>query len=79
MLHFVQGAQVVPVGNLADARLAFYPPVPVLGDLVASFSMLPLFLPVILPIGCISVIISCKTLNLRRPPGSLPDAAFNAL
>lgn len=43
MLHFVQGAQVVPVGNLADARLAFYPPVPVLGDLVASFSMLPCF------------------------------------
>lgn len=58
MLHFVQGAQVVPVGNLADARLAFYPPVPVLGDLVASFSMLPLFLPVILPMGCISVILS---------------------
>lgn len=83
MLHFVQGAQVVPVGNLADARLAFYPPVPVLGDLVASFSMLPLFLPVILPIGCISVIISLQNIESATAAGDrypmLPSMLYNGV
>jgi len=83
MLHFVQGAQVVPVGNLADARLAFYPPVPVLGDLVASFSMLPLFLPVILPIGCISVIMSLQNIESATAAGDrypmLPSMLYNGV
>ncbi len=83
MLHFVQGAQVVPVGNLADARLAFYPPIPVLGDLVASFSMLPLFLPVILPIGCISVIISLQNIESATAAGDrypmLPSMLYNGV
>jgi AGZA family xanthine/uracil permease-like MFS transporter len=80
-LHFTQGIDVVPVGSLDDAVLGFYLPIPVIADLVASFSLLPIFLPVILPIGCISVIISMQNIESAAAAGdnypTLPSMLYN--
>lgn len=60
---------IVPVGNIEQAKLGFYLPIPVLGDILANASYFSEYLTVILPMGLLNLIGSLQCLESAAAAG----------
>ncbi len=82
-LFFTRGESVVPVGDLDLEQIGLRFPLPVIGDLIASFHYLVDYLPVIIPMGFINLVLSLQNIESAAAAGdsykSTPALAFNGL
>ena len=83
IMHFIEGSNVVPVGELSVENIGFNPPIPVIGDILISFSYMVEYLPIIIPMGFFSVVLSVQNIESAEAAGdryrTLPSLTFNGL
>lgn len=60
---------IVPGGPLQLEMISFYIPLPVIGDLIASFGMLPQLLPILAPVGMIHLVLSLQVIESAEVAG----------
>jgi len=65
----VSATPLVPVGRLASEHVGLHFPVPVLGDLVASFPYIVPYLPVTIPMGLLGLVGSLQCLESAEAAG----------
>lgn len=72
--HHYLGSDIVG-GEPPDlSLLGFYPPWPVIGDLIASFQYLDDYLPIIIPMGFINLVLSLQNLESASAAGDTYEA-----
>ena len=60
---------IVPGGPLQLEMISFYVPLPVIGDLIAAFGMLPQLLPILAPLGMIHLVLSLQVIESAEVAG----------
>ncbi len=83
VMHYTGGANLVPVGSLDFQQIGLRLPVPPIWDIIASFSYLVEYLPIIVPMGFINLVLSLQNIESAAAAGdsfeSKPALAFNGL
>ena len=69
LMYFVEGLDVVPVGTLQAEFIGVHLPVPVLMDLVFAFAYMHEYLPIIIPMGFFSVVLSVQNIESAEAAG----------
>lgn len=64
---------IVPGGPLQPEMFGFHIPLPVFGDLIASFGMLPQLLPILAPLGIIHLVLSLQVIESAEVAGDQYD------
>ncbi|MBC2607489.1 NCS2 family permease [Pelagicoccus albus] len=74
ILHFTRDSDIVPRVSLQLDSFGLHFPLPVFGDIIAAWSLLPIVLPVLAPLGIIHLVLSLQIIESAEAAGDKYDA-----